>query len=74
MQCDKLKKVRHMKEEVKAILIALNSTNDMGFKYPIGNKELTIKVRELESNGIIIYNPVKMQWFKRTNNILNSLN
>ena len=61
-------------KDVKAILIALNSTNDMGFKYPIGNKELTIKVRELESNGIIIYNPVKMQWFKRTNNILNSLN
>ena len=40
-------------QEIKTILTALNSTN--GPKYPFGNKELTIKVRELEAQGKIRY-------------------
>lgn len=50
------------KKEVQSILTALNSTNDLGFKYPIGNKELTIKVRELESNGTIRYQADLGKW------------
>lgn len=65
--------MRHMKkQEVESILLALNSTNDLGFKYPIGNKELTAKVRELESNGVIIYD-IRGKWHKRTDNILKGL-
>ena len=51
-----------MNYEVKSILVALNSNNDMGFKYPIGNKELTIVVRELERDGIIKYCPIHSLW------------
>jgi len=54
-----------MKNEVNAILTALNSTGGMGFKYPIGNKELTIKVRELESAGIIVYDVHNSRWIKK---------
>ena len=43
-------------KDVKELLVVLNShSNNLGFRYPIGNKELTIKVRELESNGKIYY-------------------
>lgn len=48
--------------KIKDILIILNSTNDLGFKYPIGNKELTIKVRELESEGKIRYLSHTNKW------------
>ena len=51
--------------DIDSILIALNSTNDLGFKYPIGNKELCIKVRQLESDGIIQYSPVFSKWVKK---------
>ena len=54
-----------MKNEVDAILMALNSCGDFRFKYPIGNKELTIKVRELESAGIIAYDVHNSRWIKR---------
>ena len=60
-------------KEVQSILIALNSSNDMGFKYPIGNKELTEKVRQLESDGIIKYDVHTFKWMKRTNNITKRL-
>lgn len=56
-------------KELKSLLTSLNATNDMGFKYPIGNKELTIKVRELESDGVIIYDPIYQKWNKRGNKI-----
>lgn len=58
-----------MKNEVTAILTALNSTNDLGFKYPIGNKELTIKVRELESAGIIVYDIHNSRWIKKSKGV-----
>lgn len=51
-----------MNKEVKNILTVLNSSNDLGFKYPIGNKELTLKVRELESTGVIYYKAVTGKW------------
>ena len=57
------------KQEIKSILVALNSPIGLGFKYPIGNKELTIQVRQLESNGIIHYNPMTQLWSKRGNNV-----
>ncbi len=50
------------KNEIKKILQALNSSNDLGFKYPIGNKELTNKVRILESQGLIRYQAHLGQW------------
>jgi hypothetical protein len=50
-------------KELDSILTALNSTNM--FKYPIGNKELTLKTRELESNGIIYYSPLESSTFIR---------
>lgn len=45
---------------IKELIIILNST-DM-FKYPIGNKELTLKVRQLESDGIIWYDALYKIW------------
>lgn len=51
-------------KELKALLIALNSTNDMGFKYPIGNVELTVKVKQLESDGVIEYDEFYKRWRK----------
>lgn len=50
------------KKEIKTIIQVLNSTNDLGMKYPIGNKELTIKVRQLESDGLIRYQPHTGTW------------
>lgn len=49
------------KNQIKDLLIVLNSSNDLGFKYPIGNKELTEKVKEFESIGYIYYDGFK--WF-----------
>ncbi len=52
-------------KELQSILIALNATDPMGFKYPIGNKELTIKTRELESQGVIWYDALNSKWIKK---------
>lgn len=52
-------------KQLKDILLALNSTDPMGFKYPIGNKELTIKVRELESQGVLWYDALNSKWVKK---------
>lgn len=60
-------------KELNTILLVLNSTDSLMGKYPIGNKELTLKVRELESNGIIKYDALTNKWNKRTNRILNRL-
>lgn len=49
---------------VKDILIVLNSSNDFGFKYPIGNKELTLKVKEYEDKKLISYNSLTNKWEK----------
>lgn len=50
------------KQEIKNILIALNSNFIGFFKYPIGNKELTHKVKELESCGKIIFDVYSGLW------------
>ena len=55
-----------MKNEVKNILTALNSTGPNLFKYPIGNKELTEKVKELEQQGKIEFCSFTQTW-KRKN-------
>lgn len=49
-------------KDIKDLLIVLNSSsNNMG-KYPIGNKELTIKTRQLESDGKIWFDAVYSVW------------
>ena len=49
-------------KEVKDILVALNSTSSMGDKYPFGNKELTTKVKDMESKGLISYDDKFRKW------------
>jgi hypothetical protein len=52
-----------MKKEIKDILIALNSSGPNYFeKYPIGNKELTQKVHDLENAELIKFNAFKGLW------------
>lgn len=51
--------------EIKTILLVLNSSNDLGFKYPIGNKELTEKVKALESAEKIKYDDKFCKWSKK---------
>ena len=50
-------------KQITELLVVLNST--AMFKYPIGNKELTIKVRQLESDGIIWYDAVYSKWIRK---------
>lgn len=49
--------------KTKELVIVLNSSNM--FKYPFGNKELTIKVRQLESDGKIWYDALYNVWIIR---------
>lgn len=52
-------------KDIKDILIALNSTTgSMREKYPFGNKELTEKVKTLETQGLIAYNVFEGFWYK----------
>jgi len=51
-------------KEIKSILLALNSTGPCMFKYPIGNQELTAKVKELEQQGKIKFNSLYSKWVK----------
>ena len=52
-------------KEIKSILTALNSTvGGMGGKYPIGNKVLMQKVKELEAEGKIKYDDKSDKWKK----------
>lgn len=50
--------------DLKALLIALNSTDNTLGKYPIGNKELCTKVKLLESQGAIRFDTLKNKWGK----------
>lgn len=43
--------------DVDDLLLVMNSTGDFGFKYPIGNKELTEQIKKLEADGKIQYDP-----------------
>lgn len=58
-----MKKINFTRREVKDILIALNST-DSFFKYPIGNSDLTEKVKLLESANRIKFNSLTNRWEK----------
>lgn len=53
---------KNEKKQIKDLIIALNATNDLGFKYPIGNKKLNDMVKEFESIGYIIYNDKTNKW------------
>jgi hypothetical protein len=54
------------KKEINSILTALNAGgDDLGFKYPIGNKELTNKVKYLEQRGLIEYDDKYRKWKKK---------
>jgi hypothetical protein len=52
--------------EVQDILIALNSGGGghIGGKYPIGNKELTEKVKKFEAEKKIKYDEHHAKWMK----------
>lgn len=49
------------KSEVGDILVVLNSTSNGG-SYPIGNKELTEKVKKLEEEGKLHYDSLADKW------------
>lgn len=51
-------------KEVKSVLTALNSVIPSFDKYPFGNKELTEKVKKLELEGFIKYDPYYQKWVK----------
>lgn len=54
-----------MDKEVKNILIVLNSSPSLyGEKYSIGNKLLAEKTKELESKGLIKFDPYFNKWIK----------
>lgn len=52
-------------KEINNLLIVLNSSNDLGMKYPIGNRELYMKVKELETKGLIYYDDKFFRWKKQ---------
>lgn len=52
-------------KELNVILTVLNSSNDLGFKYPIGNRELYLKTKELEQKGLIYYDDKFFRWKKQ---------
>lgn len=49
------------RNEKKDMLIVLNSSTGFS-KYPFGNKELTQKVKDLETKGILKYNKLTQRW------------
>jgi hypothetical protein len=51
--------------EVKDMLIVLNSQGNSFEKYPFGNKELTLKVKDLEAKGLIEFDKYVGRWVKR---------
>ncbi len=51
-------------KEIASVLTALNSSGSMGGKYPIGNQELTARVKSLEAGGHIEYDKHYDKWKK----------
>lgn len=50
-------------KDIKALLIAVNSANNfVGEKYPIGNKELTLKLKTLEHERKIVFDVYNSKW------------
>ena len=52
------------KRDIQDLIMGLNSVTNPIFKYPIGNVQLTILVKNLEQAGIIYYNPTSQRWIK----------
>ena len=50
-----------MKNEIKNLILVLNSSNNL-FKYPIGNRTLTDKIKLLESQNKIIFDDKINKW------------
>jgi hypothetical protein len=50
--------------KIKDILITVNSTGPDFGKYPIGNKELTSEIKNLEQEGKIKFNSYTGLWEK----------
>lgn len=51
------------RKEIKDLLIAVNSTgNFVGEKYPIGNRELTKKLQDLEHQRKIKFDVYMSRW------------
>jgi len=48
-------------KEIRALLVAVNSTENF-FKYPIGNKELTEKLKTMEDMSLIKFNSFSSKW------------
>jgi antirestriction protein len=64
-------------KDIKDLLMAMNSSGGMGFKYPIGNKELTEKLKKYEEAGKIHYNKHYDKWEKgkaKTESMVTSAN
>lgn len=57
------------KKELQNLITVLNMTDNFTGKYPIGNKELTLKVRKLESNGSIWYDAYYKIWRIKGNSV-----
>ena len=57
------------KRDLQDLITVLNMTDNFTGKYPIGNKELTLKVRELESNGLIWYDTLYKIWLIRSKSV-----
>jgi len=52
------------KKEIPQLLIAVNASNDLGFKYPFGNLELVAKLKDLEEKKAIEYCMYAKRWVK----------
>jgi len=47
-------------KDLKDLVIVLNSTR--GCKYPLGNKDLCLRVHYLEEEGILNYDELNQTW------------
>jgi len=57
-------KVILIQKDVDPVLTAINSSGRNLFKYPIGNKELTEKLKQFETLEIIKFNETNGLWEK----------
>jgi hypothetical protein len=51
-------------KQINELIIAVNACGNL-FKYPIGNKELTEKLKTLEAQGKIQFNTFTNTWEKK---------
>ena len=57
--------MKHSNKYIGMILLALNSSGSFaGEKYPIGNRELTAQVKQLEHDRKIAFDVYRSRWVK----------